>query len=98
MTTTITIKDKAINATYQDKTGTTSGTGTGAKFDITKENGVYTGRKTGTNESVESFLNKPKNKQAIHYLNMGWKAVDIAKEIGIHINTITKIKKIINSK
>lgn len=42
MTTTITIKDKAINATYQDKTGTTSGTGTGAKFDITKENGVYT--------------------------------------------------------
>jgi len=42
MTTTITIKDKAINATYQDKTGTTSGTGTGAKFDIVKENGVYT--------------------------------------------------------
>lgn len=41
-TTTITIADKAINTTYQDKTGTTSGTGTGAKFDITKENGVYT--------------------------------------------------------
>lgn len=63
-----------------------------------KENGVYAGRKSGTNESIESFLNKPKNKQAIHYLNMGWKAVDISKEIGIHINTITKIKKIINSK
>lgn len=42
MTTTITIADKAINTTYQDKTGTTSGAGTGAKFDITKENGVYT--------------------------------------------------------
>ena len=42
MTTTITIKDKAINATYQDKTGTTSGTGTGAKFDVTKTDGVYT--------------------------------------------------------
>lgn len=41
MTTTITIKDKAINATYQDKTGTTSGAGTGAKFDITKTEGVY---------------------------------------------------------
>jgi hypothetical protein len=41
MTTTITIKDKAINATYQDKTGTTSGTGTGAKFDVTKTEGVY---------------------------------------------------------
>ena len=41
MTTTITIADKAINTTYQDKTGTTSGTGTGAKFDITKTDGVY---------------------------------------------------------
>lgn len=42
MTTTITIADKAINATYQDRTGTTSGTGTGAKFDVVKTNGVYT--------------------------------------------------------
>jgi hypothetical protein len=42
MTTTITIADKAINSTYQDKTGTTSGAGTGAEFDVTKTNGVYT--------------------------------------------------------
>ena len=42
MTTTITIADKAINATYQDKTGTSSGAGTGAKFDVIKTNGVYT--------------------------------------------------------
>ena len=42
MTTTIKISDKAVNTTYQDKTGTTSGSGTGAKFDITKTNGVYT--------------------------------------------------------
>jgi hypothetical protein len=41
MATTITIADKAINATYQDKTGTTAGAGTGAKFDVTKTNGVY---------------------------------------------------------
>jgi hypothetical protein len=41
MTTKITIADKAINTTYQDKTGTTSGAGTGAKFDVTKTNGVY---------------------------------------------------------
>lgn len=41
MTTTIKIADKAINTTYQDKTGTTSGAGTGAKFDITKTDGVY---------------------------------------------------------
>jgi serralysin len=42
MTTTIKIADTAVNTTYQDKTGTTSGTGTGAKFDVTKTNGVYT--------------------------------------------------------
>ena len=41
MTTTITIKDKAINTTYQNVTGTTSGSGTNAAFDVTKTNGVY---------------------------------------------------------
>jgi len=41
MTTTIKIADKAINSTYQDVAGTTTGTGTGAKFDVTKTNGVY---------------------------------------------------------
>jgi hypothetical protein len=41
MTTTIKIADKAINTTYQDKTGTTSGSGTGAKFDVTKTDGIY---------------------------------------------------------
>jgi hypothetical protein len=42
MTTTITIADTAINTTYQDKTGTTAGAATGAKFDVTKTDGVYT--------------------------------------------------------
>ena len=41
MTTTITIKDKAINTTYQNVTGLTGGTGDGATFDVTKTNGVY---------------------------------------------------------
>lgn len=41
MTTTITIKDKAINATYQNVTGLTGGSGDGATFDVTKTNGVY---------------------------------------------------------
>ena len=41
MTTTITIKDKAVNATYQNVTGLTGGTGDGAIFDVTKTNGVY---------------------------------------------------------
>lgn len=42
MTTTVRIKDKAINTTYTSVTGTTSGAGTGASFDVTKTNGVYT--------------------------------------------------------
>jgi len=38
----ITIGETPINATYTAVTGTTSGAGTGAKFDVTKTNGVYT--------------------------------------------------------
>jgi hypothetical protein len=41
MTTTITIKDKPINTTYQNVTGITGGAGDGATFDVTKTNGVY---------------------------------------------------------
>jgi hypothetical protein len=42
MTTTITIKDKPINATYQNVTGLTGGAGVDAVFDVVKTNGVYT--------------------------------------------------------
>jgi hypothetical protein len=41
MTTTITIKDKAVNTTYQNVTGLTGGAGVEAAFDVTKTNGVY---------------------------------------------------------
>ena len=41
MTTTITIKDKAVNTTYQNVTGLTGGSGDGAAFDVTKTNGAY---------------------------------------------------------
>ena len=41
MTTTITIKDKAVNTTYQNVTGLTGGSGDGAAFDVTKTNGTY---------------------------------------------------------
>jgi len=41
MTTTITIKDKPVNATYQNVTGLTGGSGDGAAFDVTKTDGVY---------------------------------------------------------
>ena len=41
MPTTITIKDKAVNTTYQNVTGLTGGTGADAAFDVTKTDGVY---------------------------------------------------------
>ena len=42
MATTVTIGQTPVNATYTAVTGTTGGAGTGAKFDVTKTNGVYT--------------------------------------------------------
>lgn len=60
---------------------------------IAKANGVYKGRNKGTKESALKFLNKYKNKKALELLNKGYKNVEIAKIVGIHPNTVTKIKK-----
>ena len=60
---------------------------------IAKLKGVYQGRKEGSKEDMLTFLSKEKNKKALDYLKKGYKAVEIAKITGIHINTITKIKK-----
>ena len=60
---------------------------------LAKLKGVYQGRKKGTREDTLSFLSKEKNKKALEYLKKGYKGVDVSKLTGIHINTITKIKK-----
>jgi DNA invertase Pin-like site-specific DNA recombinase len=61
---------------------------------IAKANGVYKGRVKGTRESNLHFLNKPKVKKAIFYLNNGMKGVEVQKLAELHPNTITKIKKL----
>jgi DNA invertase Pin-like site-specific DNA recombinase len=61
---------------------------------IAKMKGIYKGRVTGSKEDLVVFLGKEKNKKALELLKKGYKAVEIAKITGIHINTITKIKKI----
>lgn len=61
---------------------------------IAKAKGVYKGRVKGTKESNLDFLNKPRNKKALEYLENGLKAVEVQKLVGLHPNTITKIKKI----
>lgn len=61
---------------------------------IAKLNGVYMGRKSGTKENNLHFLSKPKNKKALEYLNKGYKKNEVAKIVGVNVNTITKIAKL----
>lgn len=61
---------------------------------IAKLKGAYKGRLEGSKEDVLTFLSKEKNKKALDLLKKGYKAIEIAKITGIHINTITKIKKL----
>ena len=64
-------------------------------IDLAKSKGVYKGRQKGTQEDTLKFLSKPKNKKVIDMLRKGYKSQDISTLIGIHINTITKIKKVL---
>ena len=60
---------------------------------IAKARGVYKGRVEGTKEDVLTFLSKTKNKKAVDLIKKGYKGVEISKIVGIHLNTISKIKK-----
>ena len=61
---------------------------------IAKARGVYKGRKAGSKEDALAFLSKKKNKKALELLKQGCKGVEVSKNVGININTITKIKKL----
>jgi DNA invertase Pin-like site-specific DNA recombinase len=63
---------------------------------IAKMKGVYKGRKEGSKEDLLSFLNKDKNKKAVEYIKRGFKSTEVSKLTGLHINTLTKIKSILN--
>ncbi|MFY8069526.1 MAG: recombinase family protein, partial [Flavobacterium sp.] len=60
---------------------------------LAKLRGVYKGRVDGSKEDTLAFLSKGKNKKALDYLKKGYKGVEAAKLAGVHLNTITKIKK-----
>jgi DNA invertase Pin-like site-specific DNA recombinase len=60
---------------------------------IAKANGKYKGRNKGTKENQIAFLNKEKNKKALNYLNKGYKQIEVAKIVGLHPNTVSKINK-----
>ncbi|GGC83006.1 hypothetical protein GCM10011508_07950 [Flavobacterium lutivivi] len=63
---------------------------------IAKLKNKYTGRAKGSNEDTLKFLSKQKNAKAIDYIKKGYKNVEVAKIVGVHYNTVTKIKKIAN--
>lgn len=60
-----------------------------AKLDPNK----YLGRKPGSIEDPIRFLSKKKNRQALDLLKNGYKNIEVSKIIGIHPNTVTKIKR-----
>lgn len=61
---------------------------------IAKAKGKFLGRKTGTTEDVQKFLNKPINKKALEYLRKNYTQKEISKILGISINTVGKVKKL----
>ena len=61
---------------------------------LAKARGMYKGRKPESKEDVLTFLSKKKNKKALDYLKMGYKANEAATLAGVHPNTITKIRKL----
>lgn len=56
----------------------------------------YLGRTKGSCEDTLKFLSKPKNAKAIDYIKKGYKNVEVAKIVGVHFNTVTKIRKVAN--
>ena len=67
-----------------------------AGIELAKLRGVYKGRVHGSKEDIRSFLSKPKVAKTIDYLKKGYKASEISRIVGIHVNTITKVKKMVN--
>lgn len=65
-----------------------------AGIHLAKIKGAYKGRKSGTQEDVLSFLSKPKNKKALELLRKDYKSSEVAAIVGVHPNTVTKIKKL----
>lgn len=58
--------------------------------------GGVLGRKTGTTESIRQFIEKPKSKKILEYLDKGWTLREIAKQVDASTKTVMKVKSISN--
>ena len=54
--------------------------------------GGILGRKTGTTESIRQFIEKPKSKKILEYLDKGWTLREIAKQVDASTKTVMKVK------
>ncbi len=61
---------------------------------IAKLKGLYKGRKPGNKEDTLTFLSKPQNKKVIELLKKDLTCKDAAAAAKVHVNTVTKIKKL----
>jgi DNA invertase Pin-like site-specific DNA recombinase len=61
---------------------------------VAKMKGIYKGRSAGSKENVQKFLSKTQNEKALRLLEKGYKGSEVSKIVGIHVNTVTKIKKL----
>ncbi len=57
-------------------------------------NGGKLGRKVGSNENTQTFLNKPKTQSIIKFLNMRKSVRDISSRLGVSTSTIYKVKQV----
>lgn len=62
---------------------------------LAKRRNIYKGRKKGAKADIQKWIQKPKIAKTIEYLKKGYKANEISKIVGVHVNTITKVKKVI---
>jgi DNA invertase Pin-like site-specific DNA recombinase len=63
-------------------------------IEIAKMKGIYKGRKKGTKEDLLGFLSKPKNKRIIDCLKRGLNTSETAKVVGVHPNTVYKVRNL----
>ena len=61
---------------------------------IAKAKGMYVGRRAGSVETRERFLQKPRNQKILQYLRDGLKGTEIQKLMDCSPNTISKIKRL----
>jgi DNA invertase Pin-like site-specific DNA recombinase len=63
-------------------------------IEIAKTKGLYRGRKVGTRETREKFINKDRNQIILQYLEKGYRYNEISKIVGCSYSTINKVKRI----